>query len=79
MLMDTGPRMLIRKLFPRCVLRDVLLHGRTGIKAALFQKAWLNLQGFSISALLTHVIDQPVDFPRTHPVEPRGVVGSTFR
>ncbi|MFE1796525.1 MULTISPECIES: hypothetical protein [unclassified Streptomyces] len=34
--------MLIRKLFSRCVLRDVLLHGETGAKAALFQKTRLN-------------------------------------
>ncbi|MFH8468511.1 hypothetical protein [Streptomyces sp. NPDC017991] len=71
--------MLIRKLFPRCVLRDVLLHGETGVKAALFQKTRPKLLGFSLSALLAHVIGQPVDFPRTRAVESWGVIGSTFR
>ncbi|GHA06078.1 hypothetical protein GCM10010372_01430 [Streptomyces tauricus] len=71
--------MLIRKLFPRCVLRDVLRHGETGVKATLFRKTRPNLLGLSISALLAHVIDQPVDFPRTHAVESWGVLGSAFR
>ncbi|MFJ2261665.1 hypothetical protein ACIOKD_25585 [Streptomyces sp. NPDC087844] len=71
--------MLIRKLFPRCVLRDVLLYGETGVKVALFQKARPKLLRFSVSALLAHVIDQPVDFLRTRAVESWGVVGSTFR